>query len=179
MIKSLCDRISAVLGAFVGSQIPQFMQLYTQRLAGYVDSLQTLMNQLRQIASTSHKSFEQYISKFKESGDQDFVQQADFMQHILTRYQELQQTLEHLTEGSAWLRPFYFLRDFQPGIAHSTLDSFEFGFNFTVEGLCYAVGGMLAGWALFHGISRCITAGYRRMTSSFRRKNERDPKINS
>ena len=168
MIKNIFDRLSVVIGAFVGSQIPQFMQQYTQRLAGYVDALQTLLNQLRQFAFTSHKTLEQYVLKFKESGDSDFSQQADFMQYILAKHQDLQQTVEHLTQGPIWLRPYYFLRDFQSDIAHSTFYSFEFGFNFTLEGLCYAIGGMLFGWLFYHGLLRCLSTGYQKVVSSFR-----------
>lgn len=155
MIKGLGDRISVVLGAFIGSQIPQFMQLYTQRLAGYVDALQTLLNQLQQMASLSHKTFEQFVLKFKESGDLDFAKQAEFMQYIFNRHNALQQTVDHLTNGSIWLRPYYLLRDFQTDIARSTLDAFDFGFNFTLEGLCYALSGMFLGWFAYHGLLKC------------------------
>lgn len=162
MIKHLCDRVMAVAGAFLGSQVPQFLQLYTQRLSGYVDALQTLIEQLKQIAATSHKSIEQYVLKFQESGDADFSGQASFMQHIFTRHSELKQTLTHLTEGPAWLKPYYFIKEFQPAIAKSTLESFEWGVNFTLEGLAYALAGMLLGWALTHWIGRLLSSLFKK-----------------
>ncbi len=98
---NLIDRLFVVAGAFIGSQIPQFMQQYTQRLAGNVDALQKLINQLRQIAFFSKKNLEQYIQKFRENLDPDVTQQGDFMQGIVTRWQELHQYLEQLTQSSA------------------------------------------------------------------------------
>lgn len=159
-IGSLLDRLCVVAGAFIGSQIPQFMQQYTQRLAGHVDALQKLLTQLRGIASFSNKSLEQYIQKFKNSTDSDFLNQADFMQGILTRWQDLHQTLDHLTQSSIWLRSYYFLKDMKPDIAYSTFESFQLGLSFTIEGLCYAGIGMILGWSFYQAISKCISFGY-------------------
>ncbi len=168
LIGSLLDRLCVVAGAFIGSQIPQFMQQYTQRLAGHVEALQKLINQLREIATLSHKTLEQYIQKFKDSSDQDFIHQADFMQGILTRWQDLHQALDHLTQSSMWLRPYYFLKDLQPEIAHSTFASFQAGFNLTFEGLCYAGVGMVVGWAFYQLISKFIAFGYTRALAIFK-----------
>ena len=171
LLGSLIDRLCVVAGAFVGSQIPQFMQQYTQRLAGHVEALQKLLNQLRQIASLSNKSLEQYIQKFKDNTDPDFIQQGDFMQGILSRWEELQQTLNHLTQSSIWLRPYYFLKDLQPDIAHSTLDSYQPGLSLTVEGLCYAGAGMIIGWIFYQIISKCITCGYTSARNLFKQSH--------
>jgi len=165
---SLLDRLCVVAGAFVGSQIPQFMQQYTQRLAGHVEALQKLIGQLRQIASLSNRSLEQYIQKFKDSSDPDFIHQADFMQGIISRWEELQQALNHLTQSSAWLRPYYFLKDLQPDIAHSTFASYQPGFLLTIEGLCYAGTGMILGWAFYQIVSKCIVFGYTRARALFK-----------
>lgn len=167
-IGSLIDRLFVVAGAFIGSQIPLFMQQYRQRLAGHVDALQKLINQLHQIASISQKNLDQYIQKFKENSDPDFNRQGDFMQGIVVRLQELQQALEHLTQSPFWLRPYYFFKDIQSDIAQSTLDSFQAGFNLTVEGLCYAGGGMILGWALYQMISKCFIFGCKRAQSIFK-----------
>lgn len=161
------DRLCAVLGAFIGSQIPQFMHQYAQRLAGNVDALQKLINQLNQIASLSHRTVEQYIQKFKESGDPDFIQQGVFMQEIIKRWEDLYQALQNLTLSSPWLRPYYFMKDFQAEVAHSTFTSFQLGFNITIEGFCYAGAGMIVGWAIYKAISKCITLGYRRVEAIY------------
>lgn len=168
-IGSLLDRLCVVAGAFVGSQVPQFMQQYTQRLAGHVEALQKLINQLRHIASlSSQKTLEQYIEKFQNSSDPDFIHQGDFMQGILNRWEELHLALEHLTSSSIWLRPYYFLKDLQPDIAHSTFASYQPGFNLTLEGVCYAGVGIILGWAFYQMISQCIVFGYTRAMAIFK-----------
>lgn len=167
-INNLLDRLFVVAGAFLGSQIPQFIQQYTQRLAGNVDALQKLLTQLRNIALFSSKSLEQYIQKFRDSSDPDFISQADFMQGILMRWQDLHQTLDHLTQSSIWLRPYYFLKDLQPDVAHSTLESFQPGLSLTIEGLCYAGVGMILGWAFYQLISKSIAFGYTHALAIFK-----------
>lgn len=167
-IGNLFDRLCVVAGAFIGSQIPQFMQQYTQRLAGHVEALQKLINQLRHMSSFSNKTLEQYIQKFKDSPDPDFVRQGDFMQGILTRWAELQQALDHLTQSSMWWRPYYFLKDLQPDIAHSTLASFQPGFNLTIEGLCYAGTGMILGWVFYQITTKGLIYSYTRILAIFK-----------
>jgi len=146
---SLIDRLSVVIGAFIGSQIPQFMQLYTQRLSGHVEALHKLVIQLTEMASLSHKTLEQYIQKFKNSTDMDFIQQGDFMHGIVTRWQELHSALDHLTQSPIWLRPYYFFNDIERDIFHATLDSYQIGFNLSLEGLCYIGAGMFCGWVFY------------------------------
>jgi len=127
-----------------------------------------MINQLNQMSSFSYKNLDQYIQKFKESTDPDFKRQGEFMQGIITRWEELHQSLINLTQSSFWLRPYYFIKHFQSDIAHSTFDSFQPGFNLTIEGLCYAGAGMILGWALFQVISKIIAFGYRRAQSFFK-----------
>lgn len=161
-VGGLVDRLCIVAGAFIGTQLPQFMQQYTQRLAGHAEALQKLIAQMRQIASLSHRTLEQYIQKFQDSGDPDFVLQGQFMQGILQRWQDLQHTLDHLVQSPLWLRPYYFFKEIHTEIFHSTFSSFQLGFNFTVESLCYAGAGMIMGWLIYRIISKLFTLSFTR-----------------
>ena len=159
-ITSLLDRLCVVLGAFVGSQIPEFFQQYTQRLAGHVDELGHLLDHLRHLAASSNKTLEQYIQKFLSSSDPDFAGQGELMQGLTVRWEELHQALHHLTYSSIWMRPYVFIKDLQSDIFHSTLASFQPGFNLTLEGLGYAGLGIFVGLALYQAIYKCISKGY-------------------
>lgn len=154
----IIDRLCIVAGAFLGSQIPQFMQQYTQRLAGHVAELHHLLEQLRKTASNSQKSLDQYVQKFVSSPDADFASQGAFMQGILQRWDELNQALVQLSQSPAWTRPFVFFKELQPDIAQSTFATFQPGINLNLEGLCYAGIGILIGWAFFQLISKCFSA---------------------
>ncbi len=167
-IGNLLDRLCVVAGAFMGSQIPEFMQQYTQRLSGHVAELQRLLYQMRQVASYSNKNLEQYIEKFISSSDPDFARQGEFMQGILFRWEELNQTLVHLTQSSMWVRPYVFLKELQSDIAHATFANFQPGLNLSIEGLCYAGIGILLGWAFYQIISQCIGLGYSRAMAVFK-----------
>lgn len=153
-IDNLFDRLSIVGGAFIGSQIPPLMNQYAHRLAGHVDALQKQLAQLEAIAVLSNKTLEQYIQKFKESPDGDFFSQGTFIEGISLQYHLLSEALDNLTQSSIWMRPYFFLKDLQPDIVHSTLSSFIPGLNFTLEGICYALCGMVAGWAAYQILSR-------------------------
>ena len=155
LAKNIGERLSIVAGALFGSQIPEFIQQYTQRLAGHVDELQKMVNQLQGMAALSHKSLEQYIQKFRDNADPDFVQQGNFMEGLVLRLGELKGALVHLTEGSAWMRSFYFFKELQSDIAQSTYHAFQMGINFSAEGLFFACGGMVLGWAIYRFLWRC------------------------
>ena len=165
---SLLDRVCVVAGAFVGSQIPEFMQQYVQRLSGHVNELHRLLSQMRQVASYSNKTLEQYIHKFISSPDPDFARQGEFMQGMFYRWEELNQALSHLTHASMWIRPYTFLKELQYDIAQSTLESFQPGLNLNVEGLCYAGLGILIGWAFYQVVSKCIILGCLRAVAIFK-----------
>jgi hypothetical protein len=158
-IGSILDRLCVVAGAFVGSQIPEFFQQYTQRLSGHVSELHRLLNQMRQVASYSNKTLEQYIHKFISSSDPDFVHQGEFMQGMVSRFDELNQALNYLMQSSMWLKPYVFAKGIQYDIAHATLSSFQPGINLNVEGFCYAVGGILVGWVFYQILSKSLFFG--------------------
>lgn len=162
-IGNLIDRLCVVAGAFIGSQIPLFMQQYTQRLAGHVEELNRLLNQMRQVAFHSNKTLEQYIQKFISSSDPDFVHQGEFMQGILLRWEEFNHAFYQLSKSSLWDRPYVFLKEIQYDIAASTLASFQPGISLNLEGFCYAGIGIVLGWAFYHMISKCILFGCSRV----------------
>jgi len=153
------DRLFVVLGAFMGAQIPEFIQQYRQRLAGHVAELNRILDDLRQIAQHSNKTLGEYIGKFMSSSDPDFSQQGIFMQEMTMRWEKLNDALINLTNSSGFLRPYVFLRDLQVEIARSTLRDFQPGINVTVEGVCYT----LLGAALGYGVYRLLALAARSM----------------
>lgn len=167
-ISSLLDRFFVVAGAFIASQIPEFIQQYMQRLSGHVNELHRLLNQTRQVASYSNKTLEQYIQKFQSSSDPDFARQGEFLEGMVERWEELNQTLIHLTHSSAWIRPYVFLKELQSDIAHSTFLSFQPGINLSMEGLCYAGVGIVLGWAFFQLLTTCLQKGCARAVAIFK-----------
>jgi Protein of unknown function (DUF2937) len=148
------DRVFSVGGAFIFSQIPFFIQQYQQNLSGRLDELTKHVQQMRDAAKLSGKTLHQYIVKFLQSGDADFSRQGQIIQEMVDRWKELTNSSLALNEASPLTRPWEFVSHFNLEIAQSTLKSYSFGLPLTIEGLCYALVGMGAGYALFKGLSK-------------------------
>ncbi len=168
IVKGLMDRIFMLLGAVVGSQFPEFMQQYTQRLSGHAAELSQLIAKLTEMASLSNKTLDQYIYKFLSSPDPDFINQGEFMKAVVNRWQELNVSLHSLADATLWNKPYYFFKYMNYPIADTTMHSFKPGINLTVEGLCYAILGMVCAYVLYQLVIKLFYLGYTRAVSVFR-----------
>ena len=160
ILNSIMDRLVMLLGAFLGSQIPEFMQQYTQRLSGHAAELSLLVNKLTQMASFSNKTLDQYIDKFLKSSDTDFARQGEFMNDVVLRWRDIHMTLQSLTESSSLERPYYFFKYLNYPITESTFQSFQPGINLSIEGLCYTALGVILAFLFYQSIVKMISAGY-------------------
>lgn len=160
---SMLDRLFVIVGALLGVQIPLFMQQYTQRLSGHVAELNQMVNNLRVLAFQSNKTLDEYIAKFLASSDQDFSRQGEFMQGVVSRWQQLSDTLGSMQASSICTRPFVFLRDLQYDIAKPVFYSFEPGLNLTLEGFSYAVLGAVMGFCLYQAFCKLLTVIFRKL----------------
>ncbi|HRD55890.1 MAG TPA: DUF2937 family protein [Parachlamydiaceae bacterium] len=151
-IVNTLDKIAAIIGALIFSQAPMFMQQYKQQLAGHLNELEFQLDAIKQAATLSGKELEAFIQKFITNADLDFSRLGLIMQEMLVRYQKLLDSYNALNTTSAFRRPFTFLFNFLPDIASSTYQSFQFGIEFSFEGLIYALIGLLLGYGVFAGI---------------------------
>ncbi len=145
-IGSLLDRASAVVGAFIGSQIPSYMHQYSQRISGHIEELKLFISKVTILASQSGKSLDTYIQKFTSNEDQDFVAHGELLQSSVIRLQKLQAGLEHWVSSPLWKRPFIFFHELNAPIAKATFHDFQPNITLSVEGMCYTAIGFLAGY---------------------------------
>lgn len=157
-IVNTLDRICAVIGALVFSQAPMFMQQYTQQLGGHVAELRLQIEAMTQAADQSGKTLELFIQKFTSNSDLDVMRQGEIMQKMLERYHSLSETYLLLSQSSAFTKPFIFVSDLYGDIAKSTLATFNFGLEFSLEGLIYALIGIFFGYSIFAGIKKGFRA---------------------
>jgi hypothetical protein len=148
------DRILVVLGAFLFSQFPAFLQQYSQRLGGHLAELNRQILELQRLAMQSGKTLPAYIHKFSSSGDSDFSRHGAQMQKMLERQVELSDALNHLTHATLWTKPVAFIQHLQWEIAQGTLSLFQPGLSLTMEGLVYAAMGMVVGYCFFTTLHR-------------------------
>lgn len=146
---SLIGKLFIIAGALLMSQMPLFMQYYTQQLAGRVSELQWQKENFEQMAVQSGKSLDQYVQKFLINDDLDFKQQGQFMKATIERWEDFSKSLVELEKASVWAKPFVFLQKLDWNIMLATYDSFEPGLTLNLEGVVFAVAGMFIGSFLF------------------------------
>lgn len=157
-IIGLIDRFFAFVGALLFSQAPLFIQQYKQQLAGHVAELDRQVKSLTQTAELSGKTVEQYTQKFLQSSDIDFARQGEFIQDIVTRFKDYSYAWMSLNESTVWNRPFTFIKNLDMDIARKTYNQFEFGILFSLEGLIYALAGLVLGYLVFFTIKSLFRA---------------------
>lgn len=170
-IVKFLDRISAVIGALLFMQFPLFVAQYIQQLNGRESELHRQVGNMTQAASLSGKSLDQYIYKFLQSTDSDFVLQGGIMQAMVTRWQDTLDALLSLRNSSVFFRPWNFLIHLDGEVFHSTFQNYTFGMPFNVEGGIYAFLGIVAGYLLFSGLS-FIFRSCSRVVLATRKKNK-------
>lgn len=161
----LLDRLFVVAGAFLGSQIPAFIQQYSQRLSGHVDELNHLLKWMQESANHSGKTLEQYMVKFLHSTDPDFIQQGLFMKSVISRWKIFSTSLNHLQESSLWSKFYIFLKEMQYEVAQPTFLSFQPNLALSLEGFCYTGIGILVGYVFYHIVIKIFGFGVGRALS--------------
>jgi DUF2937 family protein len=158
----MLDRSFAVFGAFAFSQMPAFMQQYTQILYGHVQECKRLQMALELHATVSNKTVSEYIQKFLIQQDPDFVHQGKLLLAIQERYSTLSAAYTHLNTAAIWKRPFVFFSELDMSIVHETMSQFTLSISFSLETIIF----MLIGILTAAGILRFMAWGAR---SIFRR----------
>jgi hypothetical protein len=157
-------RLSAIAGALIFSQLPQYLQQYTQRLGGHVVEARLQVEQLQLLAARSGKSLPQYIHKFIASHDLDFAQQGEWMQQLVDRYTELSLAWEALINATPFTRLYACLSHFQSDVAKAVLAIFQPAIPMTAEAGAYALIGAVLGWASYRFLSRLLTKTYKKIS---------------
>lgn len=156
MVKWLYEflgKACAVVGAAIGVQMPMFMQQYTQQLAGRAAELQLHIDSVSKSAGLNGRSLTQYIQKFLESTDNDFAAQGHLLKGMVERFYALSDALLSFQSASVLSKPYLFFVHFDTEIAKNTWQYFQLGIPLTLEGLSYALSGMLLSGFLFSAIS--------------------------
>lgn len=149
-LSSFIGKLFVLAGALVMSQMPLFMQYYTQQLAGRVAELQWQVEGISLMAAQSNKSLNQYVHKFLASDDPDFKQQGEFMQDTIGRCRDFSVSLTTLQQASVWTKPFVFLQNVNWSIVKATYVSYEPGLTLNIEGGIFVMIGMGLGSAVFY-----------------------------
>jgi len=146
----LLDRALCVVGAVAFSQVPEFIQQYAQRLGGHLDEARRQLAQFQQTAAQSGLTLEALIRQTSANADAAVARLGGVMAETAARVDRLAAAQAALHEASVWTRPFAFARHLDTAIARGTWSAFKPAVPTTVEGLIYALAGMLVLLGAYH-----------------------------
>lgn len=163
-VGTILERLFGIAGALILSQFPLFMKQYTHELSGHVAELNRQVSAMREVAHQGAKSLDAFILKFVANADPDIRAQGHLMQQMVHRWHQLSESLASLQHAALWERPYLFFQYLDKGVAHDTWRTFEPGLPMTIEGVCYAFAGLLAGTVLFKLLRSLMRALFSRLS---------------
>ena len=160
--EGLLDRLLCVLGAVLFAQVPEFIQQYLQRLGGHLDEARRQLEQLKDAAAQSGLTLDQLVATASANADPAVARLGGVVHGAAARVDSLASADEAIRHASAIARPFVFVRHLDPGIAHATLAIFRPAVPTTIEGLVYALVGMVVLVGAYHlGVKRPVRRVWR------------------
>ena len=151
---TLIDRLLCVFGAVLFCQLPEFIQQYLQRLGGRLDEARRQLAQFTEVAAKSKLTLAEFIQRTSHNADESVARLADVMSNTVARVDSLAAADLAIRNASLWKKPFVFFAQFDPSIARATFDIYKPAVPTTVEGLSYAILGMLTILGIYHGLVR-------------------------
>ena len=150
--ETLIDRLLCVVGAVLFSQAPEFMQQYLQRLGGHLAEARRQLAQFEELArQAGRSSLQELVAQYAANADPAVTGMGRLMSETETRVGALSAAEEALRDASVWERPFVFLRQFDWEIARGTAGVFKPAVPTTLEGILYALFGVIVILAVYHG----------------------------
>jgi len=153
---SLIDRVLCVFGAVLFSQGPEFMQQYLQRLGGHLDEARRHLATFEHTAAQAGLTLDRFIVQTAANADPAVARLGGVMTDATSRVASLQSAHDALLQASLWTRPFVFVRHLDLGIGRAAAAAYQPAIPTTVEGLIYALIGLLAMLALYHLVLKSV-----------------------
>lgn len=151
-----------LIGAVGTSQAPEFTQQYLQNLKGGVDRLTEVVERFDADAADSNMSRSQAIEACRRDDVPDNVLSCRNRVEDIEAYQRYRQQLEELEGADPWQRPIFLARNYDEGVARSTLESYEPAVPTTMVGGGYALSGFALLWGIVSLVLGILTAPFRR-----------------
>lgn len=156
-LDGIADRVCAVLGAIGLSQFPQFFGQYMQRLGGHLNEARRIFEQYQKAAADAGLSLEAYVQEHLNATSEVFVSSGRVIEDLVNRYYELEQSYLALADSNIYNRWFVFIKEVDWEIAAGTWNNFVPGVPTTIEGLFYAITGLLAGWGIYAALKAVVS----------------------
>ena len=160
----LFDRSLAAAGAIIFAQFPSFIVQYQQRLGGHVDELAQIISRYSEAAARNSRTLEEYISIHLKSEISDFVSSGKIMTENLSRYNELNESLNSLTRSEGLMKLLTFLKTVNYDIFSKTVDNFTPGISFNLDTLLYSAAGIIFIMTIYFMIKKLFIIAFEAVT---------------
>lgn len=137
-------------GALVGSQVPAFVDAYTQRLGGALDEARSTLAGFERAAASAGLTFDDYRRRLLENQDVAFRKTGEAVARLADRVAMLTALERDLAAAGPWSRPWVVARSHDRLILERAYEQWSPGL--TLDPRWGAVG-LALGWLLHAGVS--------------------------
>ncbi len=162
-------RLPVILFALVfgatGSQFPEYVQQYTQRLGGAVDELRGFVEQFDRDATSAGLTRNEALKEYEKPDSVFLDKRGESVVQTIRRYERLFAQKLVIDKSGPVGRVVAFIEKVDSDIAKKTFDDFEPAVPITTEGGLFAAGGFIAAllvWIGIRGTGRAVVRGRRK-----------------
>lgn len=156
VLESLIDRALAIIGSVTLAQFPQFYSQYLQRLGGHLEEARRIVSEYSRAADSFNLTLHEYIQIHLIADNPVLQSTGTIIENSLTRLADLEKSFQALKAGTIFDRWWIFLKNLDPVIFRQTCSEYTPGLSITIEGLIYALAGLLITWGIYQGIKSLI-----------------------
>lgn len=162
VIDGLADKMAAVAGAVAGCQFPQYLAQYVQCLGGKILLAKENVEHYTQIASKNSLTLDQYVSHLHNVPDSVTSNTSTEIANQIHQLSYLQNSLDSIVHSNAFTKLPNFLAHLDWSVAHQAMENYTPGIPTTMEGLGYAMIGMLAAVGIYKAGKAIVKLPFRK-----------------
>ena len=153
LVLGLADRILFACGLLLALQIPQFLDHYTQRYAGYRDAVADSVAEYQRTADRHYSGrLDNLVADLRTAPAGGVQEIGDKLQRDRDTLMQMDASLLILRGDSLWAKLRYLALDVDRPLARGALQDFKPGLPLTTDALiCGAIGALLLS-ALFNAL---------------------------
>lgn len=153
MLKNLLDKIFFALGVILFLQLPQFIDQYTQRIGGYVDSQKSQISEYQTLADRHFNGdLSAYIQRLRENQDPVIADSARQIDAFINHSDDLAQEAVVYESKPLWYTIPYFIGHFRVDLVKGTAKNFTPGMPINLWSWLYGLIGGILFSLLFNGL---------------------------
>jgi hypothetical protein len=137
----------ALLAGLIGSQGPEFAQQYRQRLGGGLDELNRMVSEFDGEVQRQNLTRAEGLSRLDRNDDPLARERGQDIGNAINRAKRLNDQIEAMNSAGPFMRLYVVATNFDPEIAHSTLDNYEPAAPLSLGALTTTGLAALWGWA--------------------------------